>query len=305
MTDRKKKRLRCVMLLSDKSSGSSIVQKELSKHPDIHTITHTLHFEKETLYWNKAAAILGLEQVRMRYSELPYSCKKGKKMLFSLLQENCGPCPEFQDDRDMIFRGWRLLCKTHEPVFFEKSPHHLHSWSALSLIHECMKNSPGIDFYFIGLIRNPMDTLYSMWKRWKAVPEKQQFEWLRAYTHLLKFKELVGERLKIITYEDLVSRAGVLRDICSFFHMSGDYGIGKDLHPRSLHKWKEDPGFGFQLDKEVHTFASQFYSDEDLTNKKNRIWTFYRYIHTLSYWLIRCKVKIIAGIRSLLGGLTT
>ena len=93
------------------------------------------------------------------------------------------------DDKELVFDGWAKLCQRYAPVFIEKSPHHLYQWSSILLIVECMEKLTDVEFLIIGLIRNPMDTIYSMWDRWRSRPEHIQFEWLLAYQNLLKLKD--------------------------------------------------------------------------------------------------------------------
>jgi len=58
-------KLKSVFLLSDKASGSSALQVELLQHPKINIVEKTRHYQNETLYWNKAAALLGMPQAKM------------------------------------------------------------------------------------------------------------------------------------------------------------------------------------------------------------------------------------------------
>jgi len=121
-----------------------------------------------------------------------------------LLSENLVNYTPPENKDSLVFEGWHSLCKKYEPVLFEKSPHHLHYWSALDLMNQCQTRLPEIEFFFIGLIRNPMDTIYSMWRSWRLIPEKRQFEWLRAYQNLVKFKEIAGGRPRVFRYENFI-----------------------------------------------------------------------------------------------------
>ena len=47
-----------LLLLSDKSSGSTILEYELLKHSKIEHVKYTSHQDHETLYWLKAAVLL-------------------------------------------------------------------------------------------------------------------------------------------------------------------------------------------------------------------------------------------------------
>ncbi|MEE8585299.1 MAG: hypothetical protein V3T83_10655, partial [Acidobacteriota bacterium] len=170
--------MRSILILSDKSSGSSALQQHLLSLPGVHCVERTRHYERETLYWVKAASLLNLPQVNMMASEVPIAPRKARKDLTRLLQQNIAGYQPPSDDRKLVMQGWRSLSQRFSPIFLEKSPHHLHQWSALQLISQCMKRYPEISFLVIGLVRNPMDTLYSMWSRWRLSPEERQHEWL-------------------------------------------------------------------------------------------------------------------------------
>ena len=75
----------CAMILSDKSSGSSMLQRELAKHPDIRTVGWTRHNENETLYWNKAAIVLGMPHEDLYRSELPMPVDDARDQLLEFL----------------------------------------------------------------------------------------------------------------------------------------------------------------------------------------------------------------------------
>lgn len=264
------------MILSDKSSGSTVLQNELAKSKQINIVKYTRHYENETLYWNKAVAVLGLQQEELKYSELPMNKKKAENDLLFFFKKNLPHWRIFVLNKETLFEGWEKLCEEFGPIFLEKSPHHLHYWSALELIIELMSKS-NIDFYFIGLIRNPMDATFSSWKRWNADPEKNQFEWLRAYKNLLKFKKIVGGKLKTITYEKLISDRSIIRDICEFIGIEADEKIGNGFHSNSIQKWRAERFYGFQLSNDVKSLANLFgYKDYDLNNKASKWWPVHR-----------------------------
>ena len=150
---------------SSKSSGSSALQNLLAKLPQVDHISKTRHFEYETLYWTKAASVLRLPQVDMLDSEVPISKERARLDLINLLCDNLESYTPPSDNDELIFGGWKLLCQNYSPVFLEKSPHHLHQWSALELINECIERIPEVDFLIVGLVRNPMAILYSAWDR--------------------------------------------------------------------------------------------------------------------------------------------
>lgn len=276
--------VKCLIILSYKSSGSSACQNLISGAASVRHVAKTRHDENETLYWTKAASILGLPQQKMLHSLVPLSAAKAKNELISLLQDNLEEYEVPNNNEDFIFGGWQRLCRHYAPVFLEKSPHHLVQWSALELILRCMQYSPEIEFYFIGLIRNPLDTLYSSWKRWQVEPELAQYEWLTAYRNLLEFEKLVKGKIMIIRYEDLVQNPSVLWPVFNFVNAQKSDINGQYLHRKAIAKWRMDRVFGFVLASEVKQLARQFgYSVDELTNQSNPFWPTYRTAEQLYY----------------------
>ena len=157
-------RNKCVIILSEKSSGSSACQNLLTKSDIVNNVDLTRHNKNETLFWTKAASMKGRYQIDMVNSEVPIKTKEARQDIIRLLENNLN---SFKPERgeDIIHRGWKMLCDRYGPIFLEKSPHHLCQWSALDLIIECIEKNEDIDFMIIGLVRNPMDTIYSQFDR--------------------------------------------------------------------------------------------------------------------------------------------
>jgi hypothetical protein len=205
-----------VIVLSDKSSGSSLLQRLLAGSPGAHLLRHTPHHENESLYWVKAAAALGLPQPTMMDSRVvPMSMNEGRAGVRDLLDRNAPGHPEGPVDENWVMTGWDRLAAAHGPTFVEKSPHHLHSTSAIELIERCAMR-PGVDLRVVGLVRHPVDTLYSMWCRWSTPPQDRQHEWVRAYRNLLALKNRWGGRLCLVRYEDLISDREELSRVTTF-----------------------------------------------------------------------------------------
>ncbi len=277
--------MKCIVILSSKSSGSSACQALLSRFADVRCVAHTRHFENETLYWTKAASILGMPQSRMLDSEVPIPETQARRDLVQLLVDNIEHFEPPGNDRDLIFQGWQALCETYSPIFLEKSPHHLLQWSALELILECVAKLSKVDFFFIGLVRNPMDVLYSAYTRWKTPPEKLQYEWLDSYHNLSRFASLVGERIQVIRYEDMVHDPESLNLVLRFMHGDGNYHLPSDFfHERSINKWRKDHLYGFSLAPEVYELAREFgYTHGELHNKSYRLWPLQRTLARSAY----------------------
>ncbi|MGI8515483.1 MAG: sulfotransferase family protein, partial [Acidimicrobiia bacterium] len=160
------------------------------------------------------------------------------------------------DDLFLVFGGGGALPGAHRPVFLEKSPHHLHYRAALSLMLEAESQQPDLAFRFIGLVRDPMDTIYSMWNRWRVPPERSQHDWVRAYQNLLWLQTQVGERMLLVRYEDLVSEPAHLQEICALVGIEVVAGMGSSFSPASVGAWRKDKRFGFQPASEVNALAS-------------------------------------------------
>jgi len=270
-------RLKNIIILSCKSSGSSALQNILTKLPGIHHVRKTRHFEYETLYWTKAASILGLPQKQMVDSEVPIPSTQAKQDMIDLLRANVDSFNATDNHSELIFGGYYSLCKQYAPVFLEKSPHHLYQWAALELMEQCVERFPKIDFLFIGLVRNPMDTVYSTFRRWKSRPEDVEQEWFESYSNLLRFKERLGDRVIIYRYEDVVDDPDLLKPVLEFADVDADQLDRNYFHKRSLSRWKHDNLFGFVLSEEVASLAQQYgYSRQDLSNGGRLIWPFYR-----------------------------
>ncbi len=283
-----------IILLSEKSSGSSACQNLLAKFANIRHVEKTRHFENETLYWLKAASVLGMPQIKMVDSEVPIPADKAREDLITLLKENLDSYTPPDDDKALITQGWRSLCKHYSPIFFEKSPHHLCQWSALELIVENIKEIEDVDFLLVGLVRNPMDTIYSQFKRWKSPPEKVEQQWLTAYRNLLKLQEIEGIPLVVIRYEDIVSSLKHLEPVLDFCGVKASVDDEKYLHRKSLSKWKTDKIFGFALSEETIQLAEKFgYEKKDLVNELNPFWGVFSNVARVVYLSLEPVKRVI------------
>lgn len=296
--------MKCLIILSEKSSGSSACQNLLTAFPNVKCVSKTRHYENETLYWTKAASILGLPQRSMVDSEVPFAKNRARNELIKLLTDNLGHITPPGDDRELIFGGWKQLCSRFAPVFLEKSPHHLIQTSALDLILECMERMPEVEFYVIGLIRNPMDTIYSQFDRWRTRPERLQYQWLVAYKNLQALKPVLGSKLFLLRYEDMVSSPNCMQPVFDFCGLQTSEAAAFTLHQKSLSRWKTDRLFGFALSDEVIELAQGYgYSLNELVNtNRSAAWPPYREVTRLAYRSVlpfrnffRKSVKNLAG----------
>ena len=261
---------RCIVILSDKSSGSSALQAYLVRFVGGRHVDKTRHHEHETLYWTKAASLLSRPQEKMLDSEVPIAKERARADLLALLRDNLGDVPAASDERDLVFRGWRALCERFAPLFVEKSPHHLHQWSALELLLECMDASPDIAFLAIGLVRNPIDVVYSSWRRWGAAPEPNQHEWLRAARNLQRLVGVLGPRLAVLRYEEAIRDPARLDFVHAFAGVARSPQSQGFLHADSIQKWRRDPDFRFALAAPVRTLALELgYTPEELDSGRS------------------------------------
>jgi len=217
-------------------------------------------------------------------SEVPIQRERAREELITLLEDNIADYSPPDDDRALIMGGWKLLCETYLPIFLEKSPHHLCQWSALELIVDCMDACSDIDFLLVGLVRNPMDTVYSQFRRWRMRPEQIQYQWLAAYQNLQKLKGMVGEDLLVVRYEDIIASLDYLQPVFKFCDVD-IAGVDHDhFHRQSIAKWREDKSFGFVLSDEVVMLAESYgYKKEELTNECTLLWPVYRETARVTY----------------------
>lgn len=261
---------RCIVILSDKSSGSSALQEYFVRYAGGRHVESTRHNKHETLYWTKSASLLLMPQEKMLDSEVPLAPERARADLIALLRDNLGGVPAASDERDLAFRGWRALCERFAPLFIEKSPHHLHQWSALELLTQCMDASPEIGFLAIGLVRNPIDVVYSSWRRWGSLPEENQHEWLRAARNLQRLVGALGPRLAVLRYEDMVGDPARLDFAHAFAGVPRSPQSRRFLHGESIQEWRRDPGFRFALAAPVRDLAIEFgYRYEELASGRS------------------------------------
>jgi Sulfotransferase family len=285
-----------LLILSHKSCGSTACSRLLTSLPGLRTIAHTRHFSSESLYWTKAASILGRTQLQMYASEVPIPPHKARQDLVDLLRANAPAFDLPASDEDLVFEGWRALCVAHEPVFVEKSPHHLYQIACLDLMEEATSRLAEVPFHFVGLIRNPMDMVYSQWQRYRSPPERVQEEWIIAYRNLQQFHARMGERVTVMRYEDMVRSVDVMAPIFRFCGLDPAAQKGGDLHQGSIAKWRHDQRFGFGLSSEALGLARELgYGADELPARRrsSKSWPVlretYRAAHLITAPIRRAK----------------
>ena len=263
-------RKRCYFILSTKSSGSSVLQRHLSGLTSAR-LPETDHSENETLFFTKAASILGLPQERLVHSEAPFSPSKAKRSLQQFLSQNLGEWNDSVRTEADAFRAWSAVVRSGPGDVVEKSPHHLYQESVIQLMERYADSERDIDVHFIGLIRNPLATLYSSWRRFGMRPAQEERHWIRAYQNLLRLAERRPDRVTIIRYEELVTDP---ERLASLIGIQGPLASTEKLHSKSLERWRQDRRFRHHLSDEAIRVAQQFgYRREDLDNEHAPGWT--------------------------------
>jgi hypothetical protein len=266
--------MKCIIILSTKSAGSSALQELFCKFGGARHVLHTRHGEHETLYWTKAASALGLPQVNIPDSEVPIARRRATRELKEFLAANTEGFTPPDSLQEFIVTGWHALCRNYSPVFVEKSPHHLHQAACLRLMLNTAEKLDDVDFRYVGLVRNPMDVLYSAWTRWRTTPESIQHHWKCAYDNLLGLRDVAGDRLTIVRYEDLATKPGTASTLLKAVGLERTSdGADGFFHSASRSKWRSDPTFGFCLDPDVARTAFRLgYTEADIRNVGNRTW---------------------------------
>jgi len=259
-----------VILLSDKRSGSTMLQDALCRHPDIRHVSYSPHTYFETHHWLKSAVLLG-EPAPLFAGGRVYPGYGSPGNARAYIEDTLkGNVPDYEvpkDDRELCFEGWEALCREHaKPVFFEKSPQILAQWGALELLLEWMDRTE-LDVKLIGLVRNPIAVQYSAKQLFSTDPNERQLAWLSTQRNLLTLRSMLPESaLKIVRYEDIIDDPdAALEDICQFVGVSGVMGLGKAVHGASKEKWRSDATYSFPLHPAVRRIAEALdYDAEEL-----------------------------------------
>lgn len=261
-----------VILLSDKRSGSTMLQNALNRHNSICTVDYSPHTYLETHHWLKGAVMLGLKPKLFSGGQVyqGYGSRWGaKEYMIDCVKKNVPGFVIPENDRTLVFKGWEAMCDQFaNPVFFEKSPQILAHWGALSLMIEWMEITKH-QVKVIGLTRNPMAVMYSAWKLFHSAPERRQYGWLEIHRNLMAIKAMLPAESYIqVRYEDIIDNpVKIFSNICSFIGVANDPKIGEEVHRSSLHKWLSDKNFTLQLDESVKQMARIVgYVDEDFLN---------------------------------------
>lgn len=251
------------ILLSSKCSGSTALQEYLAKNFGIAYLHNTGHHENETLYWTKIASVLSLPQRRMHRSEVPFSrtaAARSLQLLFSN-QELAAGIPQ---TLEQSFEVFIQLAQKH-CVLIEKSPHHLFNISNVDMILRFREYARGrARVYVMGLVRNPMDSVFSAWSRWRFHCRSFEDEWRQSYENLSAIKGQVA----VFNYEQIARSAKSLDEYlhqCGLSKVSDSYR----LNSRSVGKWRMNHGFRHRLSPETMRIAKELgYGEEELAQPR-------------------------------------
>ncbi len=250
-----------VILLSDKRSGSTLLQELLCRHPAIQHVTYSPHTYFETHHWLKAACLLG-QPPALFDGGIPYRGYGSRGGARSYLVDCVrGNVPHFvvpSDPEELVFSGWNTLCERFaQPVFFEKSPQHPAHWAALDLMLRWARTA-SFNVRFLSLVRNPMAVMYSACERFATPPTARQFGWLRCYQNILLFERLVGAaQFHWVHYEALVREpVATLDGVTAFLGLAGAPSPDPPPESAPLERWRRDPAFTFDLHPSVACMAA-------------------------------------------------
>ncbi len=245
-----------IIILSSKSSGSTALIKFILRISGVNSFTFVQHQELESLYWTKAASVLRLPQSPMYRSVVPFNEERASNDLLELEKKNLGKSEHREEWSEAgIFTLYREIAASTGEEFVEKSPHHLYQESSLNLIRSFMAHFPEDDYLVIGLVRHPMDVLYSAWSRWLYIPEEFEEEWIRSYENLKKARDLFGTSYREIRYEDL-GEPDSLSWLYEFLGQSDPHNNEEFFRNKS--KWEKDSSFGYSPSVELQSLASHY-----------------------------------------------
>jgi hypothetical protein len=168
------------------------------------------------------------------------------------------------------------------------------------LILQAQRELKDVDFLILGLVRNPLDTIYSYFERWKSIPALVEKQWMVSYQNLLSFRDKLPEKTKILRYEDMVSQPKVMEPILQFCGVSLKEEARSYFHTRSVQKWKTDRWFGFALSQECCQLAMRYGYQEEELESQGKFWApvYHQLMHTV-YHVAR-KVRLLKVDKNLL-----
>jgi hypothetical protein len=190
-----------VFLISQPRAGSTLLQRMLGSHPDIHTVAepwlmlHPLYAFREQGYAAEYEAPKAQAALRTFLQTLPRGEEEYRYALRKMYVHLYGAA----------------LAGSNGQLFLDKTPRYY------LIIPELYQTFP--DARFIILLRNPLAVLVSIlaaWTRWSLLSlHKYKEDLLRGPVLMLEGLEVLGDEVILIRYECLVQDAEVeVRRIC-------------------------------------------------------------------------------------------
>jgi sulfotransferase family protein len=295
-------RLRAIFILSAKSSGSSALQQRIAALSGARTLPHTPNWENETLYWTKAASALRLPQFKLPNSEVPLGAAKASAQLRGLLTANLSQFDGPLVTESNFFQAWSQLVRHYRPILVEKSPHHLYQPAVLNLMERYADTASDISVSIVGLVRNPIATMYSSWRRFGISPYVEEPHWTRAYNSLAAFAKRRPDLLTILRYEDLVTSDQTLVKALDLQDRPQHDMDQTKFRGDSIEKWRSDLKFGYRPAAQVIELAMTYgYALDDLHNRNSGPWFLHRVMRTATYGTIEKLPNSVSDPIRLLG----
>jgi len=216
---------RLVFLVSQPRAGSTLLQRMLVRHPEIHS-------ESET--WILLRPLFGLDDDGSG-SLAPYNARVEHQALREFLKTlPGGETDYFEACRRMYGHLYStVLNRVGSSVFLDKTPRYY------EILPEIMKVFP--DARFIVLFRNPLAVFRSVWRTFGAGQwtQMQQFrrDLFRAPDALATAIDVGNSRVMALRFEDLISDPSeALGGICRFLDLPDHEGM-VDYGSSGLDRW--------------------------------------------------------------------
>ena len=218
-----------VFLISQPRAGSTLLQRILGAHPEIHTVS-------EPWLMLHPFYCLECQGFRAEYNEV---------VARSAVQNFLGTLPNREDEyfegvrRMYTYLYERSLSTADKRYFLDKTPRYYF------VIPQLYRTFPKA--HFLILYRNPLAVLCSIISAWAKENWFALFEYkhdlIRAPGLLNAGIQFLGERATVVHYEELVGNPeGVIRDICNTIGLKFDpqlIAYGHQNLPHWLHGDKE------------------------------------------------------------------
>lgn len=216
---------RLVFLISQPRAGSTLLQRMLSRHPEIYSKSET---------WIMLRSLFGLD-LDVNGTTAPYNARVEHQALREFVATLPGGKADYLDAcRQMYGTLYRTaLDRTGCTVFLDKTPRYY------EIIPELMEVFPHAKI--IVLFRNPLAVLRSIWRTFGAGQwsQMQQFrrDLLVAPANLTAALDSGGDRVFSLRFEDLLARPSErVGDLCRFLGLAEDPSM-LDYGSDDLERW--------------------------------------------------------------------